>query len=120
VIREVGLSLRDWLLGQVRRDLPDSTEDWKAGDVAVCAQNGGWHYRGQHDVPAPGPALGEMRKVVEVGLYRGCQYLRLVGYTGGWYHAASFTKLRGDKIEEASEDFVRRIKRQPVREPELV
>lgn len=87
---------------------PSAARDWGAGDVARCISNDPWmeHPSG---LQRPGPARGQVARVVHVRAAYGTVWLALRGWRG-YFSAGYFRKLR-----PCTTDFREQLKeRQPV------
>lgn len=92
-------------------DIPDSPEDWAAGDIAVCQVTGWVDLAG---FPETGPGEGDMDRVEQVIIEHGIQLLVLSKWPCQEYTACEFTKLKGDKAEPCEEEFKMLLKRSKI------
>lgn len=86
--------------------------DFARGDHAVCVQEGPWIYFETGDISDNGPAVGECRVVVDIGMKYDSQLIKLAGLPDSWFTADSFRKLLFDKREAHNEcpELIKRLK----------
>lgn len=90
--------------------------DWKPGDIGRCVIEGNW-FNTWEFAQVPGPARGQIVRVVDVRICRGCACLWVRDWDG-WWQAACFVKI-DEKGEEKWLGAVRR-KHAPKPAKELV
>lgn len=89
--------------------LPDSTDDWKVGDIAICVQQQPWLTL--NGLIVRGPDDGQSLPVFEVVLFGGAQFLIFEQFLPNFYHAAAFVKVRPDERKACDPAFNKLIRK---------
>ncbi|MGJ0508905.1 MAG: hypothetical protein ACR652_17615 [Methylocystis sp.] len=91
-----------------------ATDDWQAGDLGECVDDGPWSFMGAY--PMDGPKKGALVRVTAVSIVFGFDALALEGLPH-WWQASAFRKLRPNQAEGSRKAWSDLTKKHRAKEP---
>lgn len=87
-----------------------ATDDWQAGDLAVCIDTRLWIDLAT-GCNVPGPKNGDLMRVAAIKLAHGAVFLKFIGIPNEWFAASSFLKVRPEQREACTPAFAQLLRK---------